>query len=183
MRLTFVCSGNTCRSPLALAAWQVALREMNPDKRARLERIRVTSAGLGARRNAPVTALAQLIAASWDADLSAHRARVWRPQRTGDADDAQTIVTMTREQAAQIRFRLDTQRARDKSEQREIAVETLGAFVPLAKRNRAPAWSEAGDEAQLDILDPYGGSREAYEECSERILRAVRALAESYGVR
>lgn len=173
MQLTFVCSGNTCRSPLAVAAWQVVARAMSDECRQQLKRIEVSSAGLNARRGAPASAMAQLIAASWDADLSEHRARAWRPGTRGHA--ARVIVTMTAEQAAQIRFRLETQR-----ESGEISVEVLGAFLADDERQTAPSWSDANEEWALDIPDPYGGSSEAYEECAARIRRAVRALVQSY---
>ncbi len=173
MQLTFVCSGNTCRSPLAVAAWEVVAREMSAQCRKRLAKVTVRSAGLNARRGTSASAMAQLIAASWDADLSEHRARVWRPDARNNEE--QVIVAMTGEQAAQIRFRLETQ-----PKPSDVVVETLGAFVADAERQNAPSWSEDDGESALDIPDPYGGSSEAYEECGGRILRAVRALAHNY---
>ena len=177
MHLTFLCSGNTCRSPLALAAWSVVAREMNEECRRKLAKISVESAGLNARRGAAATAMAQLIAASWDADLGEHQARVWRPDnRVRDAQlGEQLIVTMTQEQAAQVRFRLEMQ---PKTE--SVTVEVLGAFVAQSKRQHAPDWDENNDELEFDIPDPWGGSSEAYEECGARILRGVRALAQSF---
>ena len=172
MQLTFVCSGNTCRSPLAVAAWQVVAREMDEANRAQLARITVESAGLNAQRGAAATAMAQLLAADWNADLSEHRARVWHPDER--SRNPQWIVAMTMEQAAQIRFRLETQRPKG-----DYRVEVLGEFVAAQTRHDAPSWDEAGDEFSIDIPDPYGGSSEAYEECAGRILRAVRALAQS----
>ena len=170
MRLTFVCSGNTCRSPLAEAAWSVVAREMSEECRQKLASISVESAGLNARRGHAATPMAQLIAAGWDADLSEHRARVWRPDNR--IREAQWIVTMTQEQAAQARFQLEMQPATG-----EIAVEVLGSFVANSNRHNAPSWDEANAKSALDIPDPYGGSSEAYEECGARIRHAVRALA------
>ena len=173
MQLTFVCSGNTCRSPLAVAAWQVVAREMNDDCCARLARVIVNSAGLNAQRGATATAMAQLITASWNVDLSEHRARIWHPdERTRNT---QLLVAMTTEQAAQIRFRLETQKPRG-----NYRVEVLGSFIADQLRADAPDWDEANDEFSIDIPDPYGGSSEAYEECAARVLRGVRALAASY---
>ena len=183
MQLIFVCSGNTCRSPLALAAWQVALRESEPEQRAVLERIAVSSAGLNARAGAPASDAAQRVAAHWEVDLSAHQARVWQPA------PADWIVAMTAEQVAHIRFALDT---RLEGEVGHTRVRALGLFVP---RSAGAAWpwplwdrrghKTAGDDggSEGDILDPYGGSPEAYEECADRILRGTRALARTLGER
>ncbi len=166
MKITFVCSGNTCRSPLAVAAWHVVTREMSPPCRAQLEQIEIGSAGLNARVGNCANAMAQLVAASWDADLSQHRAQFWEPPLESD----EILVAMTREQAAQLRFRLGFAAA-PTSEQ----VAILGAF---AAATAAPLWGEPQSrEAQFDIPDPFGGSSEAYEECGARILRGVRALA------
>ena len=170
MQITFVCSGNTCRSPLAVAAWQVALREMAPACRKKLEPIEVRCVGLHARTGARVSARAQFLAANWNVDLIGHRAQVWQPNGASD----EMLIAMTREQAAQIRFRLGVALAPNAP---QIAV--LGAFNAAT----APAWNESAndesphDESHFDIPDPYGGSSEAYEECGARILRGVRALA------
>lgn len=142
------------------------MRESSPACRAQLEQIEVGSAGLNARVGNNANAMAQLVAASWDADLSEHRAQTWEPPLQND----EMLVAMTREQAAQLRFRLGFTAA-PKSEQ--IAI--LGA---LGAATAAPLWGEPqAREAQFDIPDPYGGSSEAYEECGARILRGVRALA------
>ena len=169
MKITFVCSGNTCRSPLAVAAWRVVVREMSPACRAQLEPIEVGSAGLNARAGNCANAMAQLVAASWDADLSEHRARILGAAATSSGE---MLIAMTREQAAQLRFRLGFTAAPTPA---QIAI--LGEF---GAATAAPLWGEPqSKEAQLDIPDPYGGSSEAYEECGARILRGVRALAHS----
>ena len=171
MNLIFVCSGNTCRSPLAEAAWQVVAREMDENARARLAHVRVGSAGLNARAGAAATQKARAVAASWGADLSAHRAQVWHPAL------ADVWVAMTREQAAQLRFRLDAGGA-----PANATVKTLGDW--LAPEAWPAAWlHETLDAARPDIPDPYGGSLEAYQECGQRILRGVRALAQTYDFR
>ena len=161
MNLLFVCSGNTCRSPLAWAAWQrVLARELDADCRAKLAKVSVQTAGLNARASAPVSALAARVARSWDVDLSAHRARAWSV-----AQNADMIIAMTREQGAQVRFRLGHAHA-------NVEVGVLGAFSPQAGADLTGEMPPIGD-----IYDPYGGSLEAYEECGARILSGVRALA------
>lgn len=176
MQLIFVCSGNTCRSPLAWAAWQVALREAEPSRRAVLDGVEVHTAGLNARAGAPVTEAAQYVTANWKVDLSAHRARQWQPV------PADLIVAMTADQVAQIRVRLEA-RADQRGDGPAPRVEALGFYAPAAnwwlpwKGNARDLWR--AEASAGDVLDPYGGSREAYEECGKRILRGVRALAEA----
>lgn len=166
MNLLFVCSGNTCRSPLALAAWQRLLaRELDEDCRARLAKIKVSSAGLNARSGASVSPLAARVASEWDVDLSAHRARNWQ-----NAQRADLIVAMTNEQSAQIRFRLGAARG-------HVEMKTLGEFVPATMASADVEVPPSETAWQGDIYDPYGGSLEAYQECGARILCGVRALA------
>ena len=153
------------------AAWQVVLRELSPVCRAQLQQIEVRCAGLNARAGNRANARAQLVAAGWGADLSEHRAQTWQPPLQSD----ETLIAMTREQAAQLRFRVGAALAPDSAQ-----IATLGEFAIAIE---APAWGEKyGDETRngenrLDIPDPYGGSSEAYEECGARILRGVRAVA------
>jgi protein arginine phosphatase len=69
MRLLFVCTGNTCRSPLAEAlARREAIARGLPD-------VEVASAGTSAWEGAPASDGALLVALERNLDLSAHRAQ------------------------------------------------------------------------------------------------------------
>lgn len=69
MRLLFVCTGNTCRSPLAEAiARREAIDRGLPD-------VEVASAGTSAWEGAPASDGALLVALERSLDLSAHRAQ------------------------------------------------------------------------------------------------------------
>lgn len=70
MRVLFVCSGNTCRSPLAVSLFRRMLEE------AGREDITVESAGTGAYEGAPASEGAYLVALEVGLDLSDHRARL-----------------------------------------------------------------------------------------------------------
>lgn len=77
--MLFVCTGNTCRSPLA----EVALRlELGPAS----EGVRVTSAGSAAWEGQPAAEHAVTIAAREGEDLSRHRSRRVTPDMLEDAD-------------------------------------------------------------------------------------------------
>src|SRR5687768_14158419 len=67
MKLVFVCSGNTCRSPLALAAWRVLQsRGEAPTE------VEVNSAGTMASSGYAAAKYSVAMAQEWGDDLSTH---------------------------------------------------------------------------------------------------------------
>ena len=80
MNLLFVCSGNTCRSPMAEAlARKIAERRGIKD-------LNVSSAGTNAWDNVPATDEALLVGMERDIDLTGHRARKLTPAIVSEAD-------------------------------------------------------------------------------------------------
>ncbi|MEP6589646.1 MAG: low molecular weight protein arginine phosphatase [Gemmatimonadota bacterium] len=89
-----VCSGNTCRSPLAAAILADLLAAD-----AALAALTVSSAGTGAREGAPASEGSYLIALERGLDLSAHRSQ----QVSGDmVREADLILTMSEAHARRI---------------------------------------------------------------------------------
>lgn len=88
IRLLFVCSGNTCRSPMAAAIAEHFARA----RRADLPAIEVDSAGTGVSEGAPVTPEAARALARLGVDAVAHRSRSLSRAQI-DASDA--IYCMT----------------------------------------------------------------------------------------
>lgn len=87
MHVLIVCTGNTCRSPLAAALLERRLAAEGPDG------ITVASAGTGAMDGAPASEGAYLVALEAGLDLSTHRARLLTPELVREAD---LILTMSR---------------------------------------------------------------------------------------
>ncbi|HEX9218870.1 MAG TPA: low molecular weight protein arginine phosphatase [Gemmatimonadaceae bacterium] len=80
MNLLFVCSGNTCRSPMAEAlARKIA-------KRRGIEDLNVSSAGTNAWDNVPATDEALLVGMEREIDLTGHRARKLTSAIVSEAD-------------------------------------------------------------------------------------------------
>jgi protein-tyrosine-phosphatase len=88
-----VCTGNTCRSPLAEALLRKRLAERGVDG------VQVSSAGTGAWDGAPASEGAYLVALEHGLDLSAHRARLLTRELVGTAD---LVLTMARHHRARV---------------------------------------------------------------------------------
>ena len=93
MRVLFVCSGNTCRSPLAEVLFRRMLQEAGrPD-------VIIGSAGSAAIDGAPASEGAYLVALEQGLDLSGHRARLLTRDLVEDAD---VILAMSRGHLARL---------------------------------------------------------------------------------
>jgi protein-tyrosine phosphatase len=80
MRILFVCTGNTCRSPLA----EVITRRLAEERG--LANVSVESAGASAWPDAPASDGALLVAMENGLDLGDHRARLLSPEIVSNAD-------------------------------------------------------------------------------------------------
>ncbi len=91
--ILLICTGNTCRSPLAEALLRTKLAERGVDG------VEVSSAGTGAWDGAPASEGAYLVALEHGLDLSAHRARLLSKEVAAGAD---VILTMARHHRARV---------------------------------------------------------------------------------
>jgi protein-tyrosine-phosphatase len=146
LTVLFVCTGNTCRSPLAAALLQDMLSP------ALAARITVVSAGIAADGASPATRAAMAAGAARGLDLGAHRSQ---PLTARLIDAADLVLAMEEEHAAAAR-RL---------------APAAGDRIFLLSAFAAPA-GVAGE----GIQDPIGGSPEIYAECLRRIERHLTRI-------
>jgi protein-tyrosine-phosphatase len=93
MHVLFVCTGNTCRSPMAEGLFREALANRGT------EQITVSSAGTGAWDGAPVSEGAYLVGLEHGLDLSGHRAQLLTRELVKSAD---LILTMSPHHRARV---------------------------------------------------------------------------------
>jgi protein-tyrosine-phosphatase len=86
LRILFVCTGNTCRSPMAEVIARQRAEELG------WHHVEVGSAGVGALDGSPASEGALRAAEAHGLDLSAHRSRLFT---RGLAEEADLILTMS----------------------------------------------------------------------------------------
>lgn len=84
--IMFVCTGNTCRSPMAEGALRVLLQRERPGK------FNVISSGTGAATGFPATEYAVEASKIWNSDLSKHKSQ---PATEEMIDQSDLILAMT----------------------------------------------------------------------------------------
>ena len=87
LKILFVCSGNTCRSPLAEAITQRIVSDAGRDD------IHVSSAGTNAWDGSPASDGALLVGMERGLDLSSHRSRQLTPEILADTDLVLVMAT------------------------------------------------------------------------------------------
>ena len=152
-----VCSGNTCRSPMAAAYLQQALAE------AGAAGVRVESAGLHAVPGVPAAAEAREAVARDGLSLAAHRSRALDEATATGAD---LILAMTRAQAEELRQRFPA----------------VADRVALWRE-----WAAGTPLADPDVADPFGQGLGDYQMLARQLRReaamAARRIAAAGGTR
>jgi protein-tyrosine-phosphatase len=152
LRIALVCTGNTCRSPLAEALLRQALVARG------VTDVEVSSAGTGAWEGAPASEGAYLVALELGLDLSEHRARLLTADVIAESD---LILTMARHHRARV-LELDA----------TGQVHLLGEFA-----GRAGVDAEVADPFGAD-LETY---RETRDELADLAAIVAARLAEERG--
>ncbi len=149
--VVFVCTGNTCRSPLAEA---LAARRW-PGAPA------MSSAGLQAADGQAAAEPSRVVAAERGADLSDHRSRLLDAGIVAGAD---WLIGMTRSHVAQINARLP--------QDASVKVGLLGCPNQDLRDRSTPAEEE--------VADPFGASVETYRTVADQLERLLAAWDESF---
>jgi protein-tyrosine-phosphatase len=146
-KVLFVCTGNTCRSPMAAGLMNKLLSETDFDG------IEVGSAGTGALNGWPAAPHALEVTKNWGIDISAHRSRALDK---GIVEAADLILCMT----------LEHHRAT-----RQLSANSGRKSYLLASYPQKP------EETPLArIEDPMGGDLEVYEKAFMRIDEHLRRI-------
>jgi protein-tyrosine-phosphatase len=148
----FVCSGNTCRSPMAaaIANAEIAARLGIPFKALATVNVRALSAGVSAKVGAPLTPEAAEVLQSLSVPVQPHAARNLTPEL---AAEAELIFCMTKAH-------------------RKAVVEMLPAV----------AGKTYCLSTEADVDDPIGKGLAAYIDCARQIQRLVQLRLNELGL-
>lgn len=152
-RIVFVCTGNTCRSPMAegLFKHRLAERLRCPVGELPARGYLVSSAGVSAYPGDPATPESADVLRAWGVDLSGHRSQ---PASAGLIARADDVICMTRSHLMALAGKYPV----------------LGGALRLL----------GGAEGDLD--DPIGGGPAVYKTCAEAVRRHVDRLITEMGL-
>jgi protein-tyrosine phosphatase len=152
LNVVFLCTGNTCRSPLAAA---LSVRSWG-------DLAVFSSAGLQAIPGEPASDGARLVAAEMGADLSGHRSRLVDAALLAEAN---WVIGMTRSHAAIFRARYG---------------DRYGGRIGLLGEPGVDLGRHETSAAAEEVRDPFGGEIEGYRAAGRQIDRLLRIWAPEF---
>lgn len=156
INLLFLCTGNTCRSPIA----KVLFEDMLSRSELR-HRVRVESAGTMAAEGSPASRFAVEVCREHGQELSSHNSKTITDKLIADSD---LILVMQASHKAYL------------SHNRSANRKTIRLLSEFA----------TGPDKDKDIEDPFGGTKEQYELTFTQIKNTLEGLlvflTETYGL-
>ena len=149
----FVCTGNTCRSPMA----EGILKKMLADRGVR--NVKVSSAGTHGLLHAPASLFAIQVARAYEVDLSRHHSRELTPDMLLTAD---LILAMSWEHIEHIK-RMD-----EKAGGRTYLLKAFARPLPVSNEDQR--------KGVLSIKDPIGGGLDDYERSFSEIAEEIERI-------
>ncbi|HHW30893.1 MAG TPA: low molecular weight protein arginine phosphatase [Clostridiaceae bacterium] len=156
-KILFVCTGNTCRSPMAQEFFNDIVQKSHDLENS----FSAISAGIAAFEGAPASTNAiKVLQEEWDIDLSKHGATLINRDIISDA---YLVLTMSSEHKDYLLY---------KYPEFENKIFTLKEFVydNIINKNKFEY------DYNLNISDPFGKSIDEYKKCAVEIKEAVEKL-------